>query len=358
MQMYKSSRNIKKGTKIDKNLWKLLSAILSKTCGAREATTVFMLSLSLLLRTFGSVWVSHHWGKILRSIVTKNFPRMKVLLTQFGVVTVGLALLNALLKYYIATLKEQVREKVTRYCHEMYMRPKDMIFYKANKVGDEKIENCDHQITSDVDKFSENFASVLSQSLKPIVDFVVYSVELSRVQGLATPLTLYGWFAIASCISTVTLPPFGELAAREQQLEGDFRGAHSTLITNCEQIAFLGGEQPEKNVLNAKLENLLAHLRKSTAMNFHSESLRQYLNKYFVTVIGLILVARPVRLGLNGMGEKTPEEVSQYFVSTWRNMEAMSTSIQDLFELTNRIGRSDVIRHTKVYIHKHIRMCI
>ena len=48
------------------------------------------------------------------------------------------------------------------------MRPNEMVFYKANKVGDEKIEHCDHQITSDIDKFAETFASVLSQSLKPI----------------------------------------------------------------------------------------------------------------------------------------------------------------------------------------------
>ena len=62
----------------------------------------------------------------------------------------------------------QVREKVTRWCHDKYLRPGDMVFYKANKVGDEKIEHCDHQITSDVDKFAETFAHVLSQSLKPI----------------------------------------------------------------------------------------------------------------------------------------------------------------------------------------------
>ena len=48
------------------------------------------------------------------------------------------------------------------------MRPNDMVFYKANKVGEDKIEHCDHQITSDVDKFAETFAAVLSQSLKPI----------------------------------------------------------------------------------------------------------------------------------------------------------------------------------------------
>merc|ERR550532_1401753 len=121
-----------------------------------------------------------------------------------------------------------------------------MIFYKANKVGDHKIAHCDHQITSDIGVFSETFADVLSQSLKPVVDFLVYSVELSRVQGLASPLTLYAWFAIASCVSTLTLPPYGELAAREQELEGQFRGAHTLMIENCEQVAFSGGEVPER----------------------------------------------------------------------------------------------------------------
>ena len=76
----------------------------------------------------------------------------------------------------------KLREKITLWCHEKYMRAQDMIFYKANKVG-KKIENCDHQITSDVERFSEVFAEVFSQSLKPIVDFLVYSVELSRVTG-------------------------------------------------------------------------------------------------------------------------------------------------------------------------------
>jgi ABC-type uncharacterized transport system fused permease/ATPase subunit len=92
-------------------------------------------------------------------------------------------------------------------------------------------------------------------------------------------------------------------------------------------------------VLDGKLASVLEHLKMCRQLNFNSEVVRQYLNKYFVTVIGLTLVARPVRLNHGGMRGATADEVSQYFVSTWRNMEAISTSIQDLFELTNRIGR-------------------
>jgi len=341
VQAYKAEqgKNKRKTSKIAQGLDKMLRAIFSKTCNMREVLTVVGLSLCLLLRTLGSVWVAKEWGKIVGAIVTRNWESLFSLVTKFAGGTMSLAVLNAYLKYYISLLKEHVREKMTYWCHNQYMRSKDMIFYKANKVGDDKIENCDHQITSDVDRFAELFASVLSQSLKPIVDFLVYSVELSRVQGLATPLTLYGWFAIASMISTITLPPFGQLAAREQELDGQFRGAHSELITNCEQIAFLGGEEPEKKVLDMKFKKVYDHNLMTNNLSFNSEVTRQYLNKYFVTVIGLYLVSRPVRLGLGSFPSYTSDMISQYFVSTWKNMEAISTSIQDLFELTNRVGK-------------------
>merc|ERR1712195_25062 len=340
VQAYKARKqlNKRKGSMPAKGLDSMLKSIFARTCNFREIMTVLALSLCLLLRTLGSVWVAKHWGKIVGAIVTRNWEALTGLMGTFAGGTLGLALLNAYLKYYITLLTEHIREKLTKWCHSKYMRPRDMIYYKANKVAP-AIEGCDHLITSDVEKFSELFSSVLSQSLKPIVDFLVYSVELSRVQGLATPLTLYGWFAVASMVSTITLPAFGALAAREQQLCGQFKSSHSELITNCEQIAFLGGEKPEQRVLEAKFEKVYNHCIETMNLSFRSEVVRQYLNKYFVTVIGLYLVSRPIRLELGHFPSYTPDMISTYFVSTWKNMEAISTSIQDLFELTNRIGK-------------------
>eukprot|EP00811_Abedinium_folium_P035569 NODE_8350_length_1502_cov_7.282182.p1 GENE.NODE_8350_length_1502_cov_7.282182~~NODE_8350_length_1502_cov_7.282182.p1 ORF type:complete len:472 (+),score=154.60 NODE_8350_length_1502_cov_7.282182:84-1418(+) len=142
------------------------------------------------------------------------------------------------------------------------------------------------------------------------------------------------------------------VTATEQKLEGRFRAAHSELITNCEQIAFIGGEAPEQRVLDEKFRSIIKHTTMAMNLSFNSEVLRQYLNKYFVTVIGLFLVSRPVRLGLYDFDTATGDMISQYFVSTWRNMEAMSSSIQDLFELTNRVGRlSGLATRVKQLMH-------
>eukprot|EP00924_Labyrinthula_sp_SR-Ha-C_P006902 augustus_masked-scaffold_8-processed-gene-4.46-mRNA-1 protein AED:0.01 eAED:0.01 QI:0/-1/0/1/-1/1/1/0/659 len=344
----KEKRNIKSSKTrpgSSSKLFPILKFIFTKSCSPREVSTFFGLALCLLLRTLGSVWVSRHWGKIVAAFVRRKFSLLHALITKLAVATISLSVLNALLKYYISLLKEQLREKITLFCHEKYMT-KRLTFYKANFITDEssevfKMENLDHRITSDVEKFSELFATVLSQSLKPIVDFVVYSVELSRVQGLTTPLVLYSWFAFASALSTFTMPPFQSLVAKEQQLEGRFIQAHGEVITNAEQIAFLGGEDPELNILNKRFQELNSHNLHSISLYFKSEVLRQYLNKYFVTVIGLLLAVRPLKIGRPGFlpHELNESGVSQYFVTVWKNMEAMSTSIQDLFELSNRIGR-------------------
>ena len=43
---------------------------------------------------------------------------------------------------------------------------------------------------------------VYSQSLKPIVDFVMFSAQLSANLGIAGPVGMHTWFAVAALIST------------------------------------------------------------------------------------------------------------------------------------------------------------
>lgn len=304
-------------------LLRMLGTILGQACGFREAHTSAKLACMLLFRTWGSFWVSQMWGRIVASIVEKRLLRLRGLAMEFAIATTLLAGLNGLLKYYIGLLRLEVRERVTHWCHEAYLRPQDMVYYRANHVARSRVEGCDHLIASDIERFATCFAEVLSQSMKPVFDMLVYSVVLSRRQGLLTPLTLYSWFAGSSLMCSRLLPPLGALAATEQFLEGQFRSKHTRLIANSEQVAFLGGEQQEKGALNQQFQKLMDHCRSCINQDLDYEVVNQYCNKYFVTVIGLYLVSRPIRLG-------RVTETSEYFGATWRNMELMSRAIQDV----------------------------
>jgi ABC-type uncharacterized transport system fused permease/ATPase subunit len=45
-------------------------------------------------------------------------------------------------------------------------------------------------------------------------------------------------------------PAFGKLAAIQTQMEGEYRGAHTRLITNSGEIAFYHGGKIEEGILN------------------------------------------------------------------------------------------------------------
>lgn len=282
--------------------------------------------------------MANHLGLAVNEFCEKNWAGLYHSTMVFAIVTSGGAILNAALKYYSSMLVYHVREKLTNYVHDIYLQSKAMLYYKANKVGQDKLENADQLITDDIERFCEILSEVFSQALKPLVDFFVFSVQLGRVQGLAGPFGMYAWFAIATLISTKVLPPYGRIAAQKQRLEGRFRAAHAELITNCEQIAFMGGERPEKIYLNRSYQEIHQHNVRSAKQSLLSNVVTGYVNKYFASVVGLLLISRPVMVNHKGMGSMTPGDIAKYYVSISRIMAGLSEAVLALFELSNRIG--------------------
>ena len=81
---------------------------------------------------------------------------------------------------------------------------------------------------------------------KPVLDLILFNIQLGRSLGGKGSLGLFAsYFATAWILRKVT-PAFGKLAAVEAKLEGDFRAAHSRLIINSEEVAyvFLGPDEP------------------------------------------------------------------------------------------------------------------
>ena len=136
---------------------------------------------------------------------------------------------NAALKYFTGLLAVCIRERLTTRAHKLYMER--MNYYKANHVGD-TLENTDQLICEDIEKFSSAFAGLcLLQSLKPIVDFILFSFKMGQYMGIEGPLGMYTWFIVAVAISAKVAPRYGKLAAAEQTLEGRFRARHARSLS-------------------------------------------------------------------------------------------------------------------------------
>lgn len=82
---------------------------------------------------------------------------------------------------------------------------------------------------------------------KPVLDLILFNIQLGRSLGGKGSLGLFAsYFATAWILRKVT-PAFGKLAAVEAKLEGDFRAAHSRLIINSEEVAYVvPGDEPRQ----------------------------------------------------------------------------------------------------------------
>jgi ATP-binding cassette, subfamily D (ALD), peroxisomal long-chain fatty acid import protein len=89
---------------------------------------------------------------------------------------------------------------------------------------------------------------------------LVFNYQLYRSLGLPASLLIIANYFGSTWLLRKVSPAFGRLAAVEARLEGEYRNAHSRLITNAEEIAFYNGADMEMNVLNRTFAKLMRHV--------------------------------------------------------------------------------------------------
>jgi ATP-binding cassette subfamily D (ALD) long-chain fatty acid import protein len=116
------------------------------------------------------------------------------------------------------------------------------------------------------------------------------------------------YFVTARLLRAVT-PSFGKLAAIEAKLEGDFRAAHTRLITNAEEVAFYNGSELEHSILNKTYMKLIKHINSIYKIRISYNMFEDFLIKYAWGAFGLIMCAIPVFTPqLVGAAAVQPEE--------------------------------------------------
>lgn len=332
----KQGRGRTKKFKVGASFYKVLRKVLKEALGARELSLIGILATSLLARSYLSVWIAGNMGQSIQHFCRKDWKRVGDSIYAFGVSTVMAAGVNAALKWLQSTLADSVRERLTMRAHVLYMQR--MNYYGINHVGDDKLENCDQLICDDIKKFSTSFAEVYSQSLKPTVDFCLFSLMMSRMMGLEGPFGMYTWFFVAVAISTRVVPPYGVLAAHLQLLEGRFRARHVALVQNAEMVAFMAGERPEVKLLDNAYQFIKRHTAATARSKFYADFIQGYVNKYLASVVGFALTTRPVLINHNGMGSWDEGQIASYYVKARQIMESLSNAVLALFELQKRVG--------------------
>ncbi|ANB13843.1 ATP-binding cassette long-chain fatty acid transporter PXA1 [Sugiyamaella lignohabitans] len=341
---------------------------------SKTSALLFIHALFLASRTYLSLLVAKLDGQIVRDLIAANGKDFLRGLGYWFLLAIPASYTNAMIRFLQAKISIAFRTKLIRYIHDIYLS-KELGYYKVTNI-DGGIEGADQYITADVTRFCDSAASLYSNLGKPFADFIIFSYQLQRNLGPLALIGIFSNYALTAWLLKSVAPPFGRLAAAEARLEGDYRNAHTKLITNAEEIAFYDGTGFERAILDKTYKRVIVHISKILKIKVSYNMFEDFILKYSWSALGYMFASLPVFLptwsgndGISELATTTPSislakrdfrerDRMKQFITNKRLMLSLADaggrmmySIKDLAELAGYTSRVFQLLSTLHRVH-------
>lgn len=334
-----SSNSKDKKVAVDKVFFRRLGRILKiviPSTVSKETFYIAILTCLLFARTILSVVIAEIAGQNAQFLVSRRWNDMFHGVSRFALITIPAAAVNSGLTYFTNMLSLRIRMRLSEHVHNEYL--KGVNFYKAvNLGGNNRIDNADQRVTSDIDKFSTAISELYVNMFKPFLDVILFTQRLGSIIGWQGPAIMYGYFFISAMIKKQIMPSFGRLVAKESELEGYYRTAHQRLIANSEEIAFYDGGRKEKIIIERALKAIFYHVSKVRYLRSLIGVFDGLLVKYWASIVGYLVLASPLLLNLAGSEKKTSVDLTRDYIRNTQYLTNLAQAVGKLVLVGNKL---------------------
>ncbi|CUM48632.1 uncharacterized protein AC631_05392 [Debaryomyces fabryi] len=286
----------------------------------------------LVVRAYLTIKVASLDGKLVGALVSKRLKMFGRLLAIWMLIGFPASVVNSLLTWTRNMLRRSLRRNMNDSIMEDYLPDNlDPNYYSLIQLSDNKVNDPDQRISTDVARLAQALSSLPGQLLKPTLDMLLCARELSK-SGVGSGEGSLALGIIAH-FSTIILrffsPPFAKLASERANLEGQLRSAHSKIVTNNEEIAFLRGYNRELDYIDFCYYQLERFLKMEYWKKAIHEIAQTFIVKYFWGAAGLVLCSAPVFIN-RYLGNDPNPSASADFITNRRLLLSASDSLDRL----------------------------
>lgn len=331
-----------KKAKLDKNT-KLDNATLKRIFKAiipnLKSPVIFYFILQILLlatRAILTLKVAALDGLLVSSMIRRKTSKFLQLLLKWMLLGIPASFTNSFLDFTTNQLALNINKNLTKNLLELYLpsedRNKDTIVKKnpnyytlIHMSSDDKIDDPNQRITTDVNNLSSSLASLPNHLLKPSLDLILCSFELAK-SGSAEGTLILGVIAhLTSLLLKVLSPNFTKIAIERSRLEGLLRSLHSRVVLFSEEVGFLRGHSRELDILDRSYYELEKFTNYEIRARAVYDTATTFIVKYTWGAAGLVLCSTPIFL--NKFSGIVDHNSSATFITNRRLLLSASSSL-------------------------------
>jgi len=247
----------------------------------------------LIARSLLSVHISELIGEGLVAVMQRSPRLFANTLSDFLVSGLLASVANSSLKYMGNLMAAWFRENLTKDVHRRYMANDN--YYRAGvlAVGEQRLDNLDQRIVSDLNNFTKMLADLYSKTFKPALDLALCTNTLARSLGFKGPMIMYSYFIFSQAFLRAFSPPLANMVAQQQAIEGSFRRCHTRLLSHAEEVAFIQGGRREEELLNGQMLQVSTFAENLSLKQLRQGIADQFFVKYFASCVGWPVIALP-----------------------------------------------------------------
>eukprot|EP01096_Ripella_sp_DP13-Kostka_P015549 TRINITY_DN7348_c0_g1_i1.p1 TRINITY_DN7348_c0_g1~~TRINITY_DN7348_c0_g1_i1.p1 ORF type:complete len:727 (+),score=355.64 TRINITY_DN7348_c0_g1_i1:147-2327(+) len=302
---------------------------------SRSTMHLVVYTILLGVRILLTIKIAEVTGKLAKCISSRSFTRMFNLQVVFGLWCLPAALVNSFLRFEQQQLALSLRRNLLRDAHKKYLA--DLVYYRASNLGKFRIEDIDQRICDDLKGFCTQVSEIYGNLLKPGLELIFLTRTLSAKMGGKYLSIFFLFFLITGQLLKFVMPSFAKITAETSRREGELRSNHHRLINYAEEIAFYGGAEREKEIVEQSFKSVSENLNYTYTLRFLMNMLNNYLVKYGASMVAYSMMMPAIYLGTQGMKGKSAPEIMQYYITSTQLFVALGTACKHLVLSYKRI---------------------